>query len=493
MAAAARPQVIKHTQLFIDGEFVDSVSGKKFETIDPATEQVITRVAEAEKADVDRAVAAAREAFDHGSWPRMGGRQRSIIMYRIAELIKEHFDELAALEALDNGKPFEMAKIDLHLSYNHFLYYAGWADKICGKTIPVDGDLMAYTLHEPIGVCGQIIPWNFPLLMASWKLAPALAAGNTIVLKVAEQTPLSALRLAQLIKEAGVPNGVVNVLAGYGPTAGAALASHMDVDKLAFTGSVEVGKKVMVMAAESNLKPVTLELGGKSAAIVMDDVLDLDKVVDEAHFGLFFNQGQCCCAGSRVFVHEKIYDEFVAKMVKKTKETKLGEQFDKETGQGPQVSQVQFDRIMNYIKQGVSSGAQIATGGSRQGDKGYFIQPTIFTNVKDDMSIAQEEIFGPVMCIFKFSTVDEVIQRANDSTFGLAAGIWTQNIDTANRVSRSVKAGTVWVNCYDRFDAAIPFGGYKTSGIGRENGEYALKNYTQVKTVAQPLYNPSWL
>jgi len=363
-----------------------------------------------------------------------------------------------------------------------YRYYAGWADKIEGKTIPVNGDYFTYTRHEPVGVCAQIIPWNFPLLMQAWKLGPALATGCTVVMKPAEQTPLTALRVGELIVEAGFPEGVVNIVPGYGPTAGGALLAHPDVDKIAFTGSTEVGRLIMSGAASTNLKRVTLELGGKSPNIIFADA-DIDAAIEGAHFGLFFNQGQCCCAGSRVFVQEQIYDKFVERSAQRAKARKVGDPYHADTEQGPQVSKEQHDIVMNYINKGKSEGARLVAGGASAGPKGYFVQPTVFADVKDDMTIAKEEIFGPVMSIIKFKDVNEVIKRANLNQYGLAAAVWTKDIQKALQVVNKVRAGTVWVNCYDVFDAAAPFGGYKASGIGRELGEYGLRNYTEVKTV----------
>jgi len=479
------------TKLIIDGKFVDAVDGKTFQNIDPRTEQSICSIAEAGKRDIDLAVAAARKAFDHGPWPRMSGRERGRILHKFADLLEANAEELAQLETLDNGKPIFFSRAaDVPLSIDHFRYYAGWADKIHGKTIPVDGDFLAYTLHEPVGVVGQIIPWNFPLLMAAWKLAPALATGNTVVLKVAEQTPLTALRAGEIALEAGIPPGVLNVLPGMGHTAGAALSQHMDVDKVAFTGSTEVGRMVMRDAAMSNLKKVTLELGGKSPAIVCEDA-DIDKAVDDTNFALFFNQGQCCCAGSRLYVQESIYDEFVAKAVAKAKQRTVGDPFT-EVDQGPQVNEEQMKKILNYITLGKEQGATMQVGGGRHGSQGYYVQPTLFTDVTDDMAIAREEIFGPVMSIMKYKTLDEVIARANQSEYGLAAGVWTKNIDTANKLSRNLRTGTVWVNCYNNFDAAIPFGGYKQSGIGRDKSEYALEAYTETKVICTPISDPAW-
>jgi aldehyde dehydrogenase (NAD+) len=394
---------------------------------------------------------------------------------------------LAALEALDNGKPYRDALMgDLQLVIKCYRYYAGWADKNHGKTIPIEGNFFCYTRHEPVGVVGQIIPWNFPLLMQAWKWGPSLATGCTVVLKPAEQTPLTALRVAQLAQEVGFPDGVINVVPGFGETAGAALSGHMDVDKVAFTGEGRTGQIVMTAAAQSNLKRVSLELGGKSPNVVFADA-DLDAAVEGAYLGLFLNQGQCCCAGSRLFVEEKLHDQFVDKLVAKAKAQKVGDPFDPDTTQGPQVSQEQMDRILGYIDAGSKEGAKCLTGGKRIGDKGYFVEPTVFTGVKDEMKIAKEEIFGPVMNVLKFKNVDEVIERGNRTFYGLAAAVWTKDIQKAHRIANSLRAGTVWVNCYDVFDAAAPFGGYKMSGIGRELGEYALELYTEIKTVTMAL------
>jgi aldehyde dehydrogenase (NAD+) len=487
-AAAIEPKInISATKLLINGKWVDAASGKTFPTVNPSTGNVITQVAEADAADVDKAVAAARYAFDKGPWRKMSASQRGVLINRLADLIEKHADELAMLEALDNGKPAHVARAaDLNLTIACLRYYAGWADKNHGKTIPVNGNFFCYTKHEPVGVVGQIIPWNFPLLMQAWKLGPALSMGCTVVMKPAEQTPLTALRVGELIMEAGFPEGVVNLLPGYGPTAGAAIARHYDVDKVAFTGSTEVGKLIMKAAAETNLKRVTLELGGKSPNIVFADA-DMDEAIEGSHQALFFNQGQCCCAGSRLFVEEKAYDEFVEKSVARAKKRTVGNPFDTNTEQGPQVDQDQFNKVMGYIESGKSEKAKLATGGSRVGDKGYFIEPTIFTDVQDNMKIAQEEIFGPVMAILKFKNIDEVVERANKNMYGLAAAVWTKDITKAHAIADSVRAGTVWVNCYDVFDAGAPFGGFKQSGIGRELGEYGLANYTEVKTVTVKL------
>ncbi len=474
---------VSATKLLIGNRWVPSESGKTFATVNPSTGEEICQIAEADSADVEKAVRAARAAFDHGPWRKMQASDRGRLLLRLADLIETHADELAALEALDNGKPFSVAKaVDVAASAGCYRYFAGWADKVHGKTIPIDGDYFCYTRLEPVGVVGQIIPWNFPMLMQAWKLAPALATGNTVVMKPAEQTPLSALRIGELIVEAGFPAGVVNILPGFGPTAGAAIANHMDVDKVAFTGSTEVGHLIMEAAAKSNLKRVTLELGGKSPNIVFADT-DVNEAVEGAHFGLFFNHGQCCCAGSRVFVEEKIYDEFVEKSGARARNRTVGDPFDPKTEQGPQVDEAQFEKVMGFIDSGRAEGAKLVCGGDRVGDRGYFIQPTVFADVEDEMRIAKDEIFGPVMSIIPFKSVDEVVTRANRTTYGLAAAVWTRDIKKAHAIADSVRAGTVWVNCYNVLDVRAPFGGFKQSGIGRELGEYGLQQYTEVKTV----------
>jgi aldehyde dehydrogenase (NAD+) len=477
------PIKIRQTKMLIDGKWVEAASGKMFETLNPATGEAIAMVAEGDKADVDKAVKAARRAFEKGPWRKMSARERGRCIYKLADLIEQNKEELAKLESLDNGKPLrDSMAADLPLVIDCYRYYAGWADKVEGKTIPINGPYFCYTRHEPVGVVGQIIPWNFPLLMQAWKLGPALATGCTVILKPAEQTPLSALRVGELAMDAGFPDGVINIIPGYGETAGAAIAEHMDIDKVAFTGSTEVGKLIMQAAARSNLKRVTLELGGKSPNIVFADS-DLDAAAEGSHFALFFNQGQCCCAGSRLFVEQKVHDQFVEKILKKVKKTKVGDPFHPDTTQGPQVSEEQFNRVMGYIDAGKQSGAKMLTGGKRVGESGYFIQPTVFAGVQDDHKIAQEEIFGPVMSIIPFKDMDEVIERGNRTMYGLAAAVWTKDITKAHRIAAELKAGTVWINCFDVFDAAAPFGGFKMSGIGRELGEYALRNYTEIKTV----------
>lgn len=477
---------VRQTKMFIGGQWVDAQSGKTFATINPATEEKIADVAEGDSADVDLAVKSARNAFEGGPWPKMDARDRGRLMYRLAELVEKNLAELAALESLDNGKPVSDSQAaDLPLVVDCLRYYAGWADKIHGDTIPVRGNYFCYTKREPVGVAGQIIPWNFPLLMAAWKWGPALAAGCTIVMKPAEQTPLSCLRLAELSQEAGIPDGVINIVTGFGPTAGASIVKHPDVDKIAFTGEDRTAQIIMRDGAET-LKRLTFELGGKSPNVIFADA-DLDAAIAGAEFGLFFNQGQCCCAGSRVFVEKSVHEEFVSKVVERAKSRKLGDPLDPSTTQGPQVDQAQFDKILGYIEKGKAAGAACVTGGNRFGEKGFFIEPTVFDNVSDDMEIATNEIFGPVMSVLPFESVDEVIERSNNTRFGLAAAVWTRDVAKAHRIADSVRAGTVWINCYDVFDAAAPFGGFKMSGHGRELGEAALENYTELKTVTMNL------
>uniref|UniRef100_A0A915D4X7 aldehyde dehydrogenase (NAD(+)) n=1 Tax=Ditylenchus dipsaci TaxID=166011 RepID=A0A915D4X7_9BILA len=413
----------------------------------------------------------------------MDASSRGKLLNKLADLIERDAVFLASLETLDNGKPYKVAYSgDLQLAVSCFRYYAGWADKNHGKTIPISGDYFCYTRHEPVGVVGQIIPWNFPLLMQAWKLAPALAMGNTIVMKVAEQTPLTALYVAQLTKEAGFPPGVINIVPGFGPTAGHALSSHPGVDKVAFTGSTEIGRRVMKAAADSNLKRITLELGGKSPNIIFADA-DLGHAVEQSAHGIFFNQGQCCCAGSRTFVEAKVYDEFIERSKVLAENRVVGDPFDLKTDQGPQIDHDQLNKILHYVSVGKQEGAQLVTGGKRVGSNGFYVEPTIFKDVKDTMKIAQEEIFGPVMSVIKFDSVEDLVEKANNTIYGLAAGVVTKDLDKALHVANNIRAGTVWINCYDVFDAAAPFGGYKMSGIGRELGEYGLEAYTEVKTV----------
>ncbi|GFQ03048.1 aldehyde dehydrogenase family 2 member c4 [Phtheirospermum japonicum] len=484
---------IKFTKLFINGDFIDSISGKTFETTDPRTGEVIAKIAEGDKDDINLAVKAARLAFDHGPWPRLAGCERRRIMLKFADLINEHADELAALDTIDGGKLYNFGKIaDIPSAAETIRYFAGAADKIHGSTLKMSRELHGYTLREPIGVVGHIIPWNFPSQMFSMKVGPALAAGCTMVVKPAEQTPLSALYYAHLAKLAGIPDGVLNVVTGYGHTAGAAISSHMDIDKVSFTGSTEVGRLVMQAAASSNLKPVSLELGGKSPFIIFDDV-DVDKVAGLALQGTLFNKGEVCVAGSRVFVQEGIYDKFLVKVVEKLKTWVVGDPFDPNVHQGPQVDKKQYERILSYIEHGKREGATLLTGGKPIDSKGYYIEPTIFTDVADDMTIAKEEIFGPVMSVMKFKTMEEVMKRANASKYGLAAGIMTNDLNIANTVSRSIRAGVIWINCYFAFDRDLPYGGYKMSGFGRDLGMESLDAYLQVKSVAMPIHHSPWL
>ncbi len=473
-------------QLFIDGKFVDAESGKTFETPNPATGATLAEVAEGDKADIDKAVEAARRAFE-GKWSKVSARDRGRMLYKLSQLIEAKIPELAALETSDNGKPIkETTYVDLPQVVENFEYFAGWATKIEGETIPVPGQMFNYTLREPVGVCGQIIPWNFPLLMAAWKLAPALAAGNTVVLKPAEQTPVGAMELASLIQEAGFPEGVVNIVPGYGETAGAALASHPGIDKVAFTGSTEVGKIIAKTAAD-NLTKVSLELGGKAPNIVFADA-DMEQAVNGAMMGIFFNQGQVCCAGSRLFIDAKVKDEFLDRFKERAGRVKVGDPMDTNTQMGPQVSEEQLNRIKGYVDIAKEEGAQVLTGGcppQLEGDfqKGYFFQPTIFGDVKNSMRVAQEEIFGPVVSIITFENEDDLIRQANEVVYGLSAGIWTKDITRAHRFAKAVRAGVVWINTYNMFNAASPFGGYKQSGYGREMGKHALEMYTHVKSV----------
>lgn len=474
---------IKCTGIFINNEWVKAESGKTFKTVNPATEEVIAEIAEGDKADIDKAVQAAYEAFKLSSpWRKLAPNERAVLLNRLAGLMERDAVYLASLETLDNGKPFSFSYLaDVAESIKLVLYYAGWADKNHGKVLPTGNDFFAYTRHEPVGVCGQIIPWNFPLLMFALKIAPALATGNTIVIKPAEQTPLTALYMGNLIKEAGFPPGVVNIVPGYGPTAGAALVNHEKVDKIAFTGSTEVGK-IIQRAAAATLKRVTLELGGKSPVIILDDV-NVDEAVKAAHEALFFNSGQVCVAGSRTFVQSGIYDEFVEKSAKLAAGRVVGNPFDMSVQQGPQINEEQLDKILSLIESGKKEGAKCVVGGSRLGDKGYFVKPTVFANVKDDMRIAKEEIFGPVQQLMKFKDLDEIIERANNTNYGLAAGIISNDIDKVNYLIQGIRSGVVWVNCYGVFNPAIPFGGFKQSGFGREMGEYGLQAYTEVKAV----------
>ncbi|MGY0692208.1 aldehyde dehydrogenase family protein [Virgibacillus sp. FSP13] len=469
-------------ELYINGEFVPAISGKKFDVYNPATEEVLAQVSEAQEEDVDKAVKAARKAFEDGEWPKLSTAERSHLIYKLADLIEQNREELAQLEALDNGKQYSVAlEDDIDGTAEHFRYYAGWATKVLGQTVPIFHDYLNYTRHEPVGVIGQIIPWNFPLSMASWKLGAALATGCTIVLKPAEQTPLSLLYAATLFKDAGFPDGVVNFVPGFGESAGGAIVDHQDIDKIAFTGSTTVGKEIMRKAADT-VKHVTLELGGKSPNIILEDA-NVDKAIEGAFDGIMYNHGQNCSAGSRVFVHRKHYERVVEELAKRAEAVKLGNGLDPETDMGPLVSKEQYDRVLHYIEKGKEEGARLVAGGEKAFNKGYFVKPTVFADVEDDMTIAREEIFGPVVTVFPFDTTEEVVRRANDSLYGLAAGVWTENIKTGHQVAHRLKAGTVWINDYNQENPAAAFGGYKQSGIGREMGTYALDNYTEVKSV----------
>jgi phenylacetaldehyde dehydrogenase len=479
----------KPRPMLIGGKWVNSASGKTFETYNPATGEILARVAEADREDIDRAVKAARKAFEAGPWPEMSPSERGRLLWKLSDLIAQHRQELAELETLDNGKPVFFSRIaDVPATVDMFRYFAGWATKVEGNTIPISmpgGKYFAYTLREPVGVVGQIIPWNFPLIMASWKLAPALAVGCTVVLKPAEQTPLTALRLGELIMEAGFPEGVVNIVPGFGETAGAALAAHPGVDKIAFTGSTEVGR-LIANAATVNLKKVSLELGGKSPNIVFPDA-DLSSAIPGSASAIFFNQGQCCTAGSRLFAHKSIFDKMIDGIAQETKKFRIGPGIEPSTNLGPLVSQAQLDRVCGYLESGTKQGAKTVVGGRKIGDTGYFIEPTVLVDVKPDMKVVREEIFGPVLTAIPFDEPEEVVNFANDTVYGLAAAVWTRDVSTAHRMAAKLRAGTVWINCYNVFDSALPFGGYKQSGWGREMGHDALELYTEVKSVCAKL------
>jgi aldehyde dehydrogenase (NAD+) len=435
------PPAVKETRLFINNQWVEPAEGKHFDAINPATGETIVKVAAATAPDVDKAVKAARRALESGPWSKMDAADRGKLLFKLADLIEKESQELAVLESLNSGKTIADSIGDMEGVCNTLRYYAGWADKIEGKTVPVRGSFLSYTLRQPVGVVGQIIPWNFPLLMLAWKWGPALACGNTIVMKPAEQTPLTALRAAQLAADAGFPPGVVNVLNGFGETAGDALVVHPDVDKIAFTGHVDTAKIIQKAAADT-LKRTTFELGGKSPNVVFADA-NLDDAVAGSFHAIYFHGGQCCTAGSRLFVEKKIHEEFVERLAEKSKERKLGDPLDPKTEQGPQVSQEQMDKILGYVERGQKEGATLLTGGRRLGKKGFFVEPTVFDNVKDDMAIAKDEIFGPVVSVLPFSSVEEVTERANKTTYGLAAAVWTKNIDKAHLFAKQVKAGTV--------------------------------------------------
>jgi phenylacetaldehyde dehydrogenase len=476
-------------KMLIGGKWLEAASGKTFDSYDPSTGEVLARVAEGDSPDVDAAVKAARRAFEEGAWPKLTPADRCRLLWKVSDLMEQHKEELAELETLDNGKPiFFSRRVDVPQAIEAFRYFSGWATKIQGSTIPISvpkRTYLAYTLREPVGVVGQIIPWNFPLLMAAWKLAPALAVGCTVVLKPAEQTPLTALRLGELVMEAGFPEGVVNIVTGFGETAGAALAAHPDVDKIAFTGSTEVGKMI-VRAATGNLKKVSLELGGKSPNIVFADA-DLETAIPGSASAIFYNQGECCTAGSRLFAHRSIFDKVVEGIAQETKKLRVAPGMDSSSNQGPLVSQEQLDRVCGYLDAGVKEGAKAVVGGKKIPGSGYFVEPTVLVDVKPEMKVVREEIFGPVVTAIPFNEAEEVAKFANETQYGLAAGVWTRDISKAHKVAAKLRAGTVWINCYNVFDPALPFGGYKQSGWGREMGVEAVELYTELKSVCAQL------
>lgn len=490
LGAATTLFLAKPHKMLIDGNWVDARSGKTLPVEDPATQEIIANVPAAEKADVDSAVEAARRAFETGAWSRLSPAERSKLVWRLGDLLEKHADEFAEIEALDAGKPVTNARNqDVAGSIDMFRYMAGWPQRLGGETVPVSspGNWHAYTMREPVGVVGQIIPWNFPLLMAAWKIAPALAAGCTIVLKPAEQTPLSALRFGELVAEAGIPDGVVNIVTGYGETAGAALAEHPGVDKIAFTGSTEVGK-LIVRAAAGNLKRVSLELGGKSPAIVFPDA-DLDQAISGTADAIFYNQGQCCTAGSRLFAHKSIYDRVVEGVAAQAGKLKIGHGLDPSVNLGPLVSKDQHERVSGFLRSGRSEGAEVVTGGNALGDRGYFFEPTVLAQTNRTMRVVREEIFGPVVCVQSFGDddLDAVAKFANDTEYGLLASVWTKNLKVAHMMARKIKAGMICINAHNYGDPAWPFGGYKQSGWGREMGKEVMEHYTETKSVAARL------
>jgi len=470
------------TQLFIGGKFREAVSGRRFQTINPATEEILAEVAEADAPDIDAAVKAARSAFEAKSWRALSARDRSKLLWKVGELIAKNADELARLESMDNGKPlFESRYVDIPSAAETFYYYAGWCTKIEGETIPVPGSFFNYTLREPFGVCGIITPWNFPLLMVAWKMAPALACGNTVVVKIAEETPLTALWLGRLCQEAGFPPGVVNILPGYGETAGRALVAHPGVDKISFTGSTQVGKEIMRTAADT-MKKVSLELGGKSANVVFADA-DIDAAAKGAFNGIFYGKGEVCAAGSRLLVEKNVHDQLMEKLTERARQLEPGDPMSIKTRLGALVSKGQMERVLGYVDAGIKDGARPVLLGARAGERGFFVRPTIFDDVTTSMRIAQEEIFGPVLSTITFEGMEEMLEKANSTIYGLAAAVWTRDIAKAHRVARQLQAGTVWINSYNMLCEQSPFGGYKQSGFGRELGRHGIDLYTQVKSV----------
>ncbi|MEX2263291.1 MAG: aldehyde dehydrogenase family protein [Bryobacteraceae bacterium] len=473
--------------LFINGRWEESTSGRTIEVINPATGESLTTIPDADAADVDRAVAAARASFERKTWRGLDPSKKEKILWNLSEILLKNREELAVLESMENGKTLrEAGSADVDPSIDAFRYYAGWVRKIYGETIPVDGPYLNYTLREPVGVVGAIVPWNYPLQLAAWKVAPALACGCSVVLKPSEMTPLTAFRLAEYALEAGVPEGVLNVVTGYGATAGDALARHMDVDKISFTGSTRTGRALLKASAESNLKRISLELGGKSPNIIFPDC-DMDAAIKSAFWGIFSNKGEICSAGSRLLVHADVHDKFLDTLVSRAKRLKVGDPLDKATSMGSQISANQMERILGYIRSGVEEGAQLLCGGERdttgENAKGFFVKPTIFSEVKPRMKIAQEEIFGPVLSAIRFETPEEAVEIANGTIYGLVSAVWTKDIRLAHRMASEIKAGSVWINTYNGFDTGSPFGGYKQSGFGRDLGAHALEQYTNVKSV----------
>jgi acyl-CoA reductase-like NAD-dependent aldehyde dehydrogenase len=481
------PEVAKYLEgpprMLIGGSPAEAEGGETFEVVDPSSGRVVTQVPRGRRAEVDRAVASAREACEDGGWRSLRPGKRAEILFKLGELIKRNIAELAQLESVDSGKPIKVASGEIWMAGEVFRYYSGWPTKVFGETNPSDENLLVYSLREPVGVCAGIIPWNFPLIMAAWKIAPALAFGNTIVLKPAEQTPLTALRLAELCLEAGVGEGVVNVVTGFGDEAGAAFAEHRDVDKIAFTGSTEIGRSIL-QASAGNLKRTTLELGGKSPNIVFADA-NLERATRGSMTGVFLNSGQVCTAGTRILVERSVHDDFITALTEATESMTLGPALDENTSMGPVVSAEQLDRVTGYIDVGRNEGAEVVTGGAREtelGD-GYYVQPTVFAGVRNDMRIAQEEIFGPVASVIEVDDIDDAIGVANDSMYGLAAAVWTTDLSKAHLVARGIKAGTIWINSTGLYDPGVSFGGYKQSGFGRELGVHSMEAYTEVKSV----------